>query len=198
MIPRWRLLAMLAAVLVTAGCGPKRVHIRPELARIDRVAVVNLDEVRKGEPVPEGEYFTNEFVSVGFLVLERGRLQDVIRAAFTKSGYLDEHTVAEWGKGLGIKGVVLHQMRVEERPVRDDRFRREYAVSGWIRIVDAEQGIIVMTYNAETVVSQTGKDQAARQYAQQVVEDIKAALREQRIVPLTAPEHRGPPIAGGG
>jgi hypothetical protein len=197
MIPRGCFWAVIA-VSLTAGCGEKRVHIRPELARIDRVAVVNLDEVRKGDPVPEGEYFTNEFVSVGFLVLERGRLQDVIRAAFTKSGYLDEHSVAEWGKGLGIKGVVLHQMRVEDRPSRDDRFRREYSVTGWIRIVDAEQGIIVLTYNADTAVSSGSRDQAARQYARQVVDDIKRALKERGIFPMAAPERHGPPSAGGG
>ncbi len=90
-----------AVMLAAAGCGESRVHVLPEIQRIHRVAVVNMADAG-GKALPESEFFTNEFVSVGFSVVERGHLQDVIKEAFTQTGYLDERSVAQWGRGLGI------------------------------------------------------------------------------------------------
>jgi len=185
------LLITAGIIPLAAGCGGGRVHIRPELAQIDRVAVINLAEVKKDQPLMEGEYFTNEFVSVGFMVVERGHLQDVLREAFTQSGYLDERTVAQEGRGLGIKGVVLHQMKTSTVAVENGRPR--YEVSGWVRIVEAEQGVIVLSYNPEPIFSMRSPDDAARQYAQRAVDDIKTAMREQRINPAPIPANVVPP-----
>ena len=96
---------LLIIFTVLPGCAAKRVHILPGVQDIHRVAVVNLSEGTR--PSSESEFFTNEFVSVGFAVVERGHLQEVIKEAFTQSGFLDERKVAEWGRGLGVQGVVL-------------------------------------------------------------------------------------------
>lgn len=165
------------------GCGPqKRVHIMPEVAQISRVAVINLAD-RDGKPTPESEFFTNEFVSIGFSVVERGHLQEVIKEAFTTAGYLDERSVAEWGKGLGIEAVVLHQI-LENAATNQDQ--EDFNISGWIRVVDVETGRIVMTYNTEVRTSSDNRTSAAKVYAEQVVDDIVAALKQKGIQPATA------------
>lgn len=163
-------------VVFIAGCGGQRVHITDDINRINRVAVINLADAA-GKATPESELFTNEFVSLGFSVVERGHLQDVIKEAFTESGYLDERSVAQWGRGLGIEAVVLHQI-LSNRTGRDDPDR--YDISGWVRMVDVETGKILMTYNTEVVTSTNSSQKAAKRYAERVVDDLSRALEQKR------------------
>jgi hypothetical protein len=149
----------------------------PEIASINRIAVVNLAD-REGKATPESEFFTNEFVSVGFSVVERGHLQEVIKEAFTSAGYLDERSVAQWGKGLGIEAVVLHQLLTNNLLERDSDV---YEASGWVRIVDVETGKILLTYNTDVRFAAGSRTRAARLYAERVVDDIVAALKQKRI-----------------
>ncbi len=176
---RFHLAAVVVPILV--GCGPiKRVHIMPEVAGIDRVAVVNLAD-RGGKPRAESEFFTNEFVSLGFSVVERGHLQEVIKEAFTSTGYLDERSVAQWGRGLGIEAVVLHQML---DTVSADEEGKDFDVSGWVRMVDVETGKIILTYNIQMdIPAQGSTNRAAKLYAESVVEDMRRALESKGIVP---------------
>ncbi len=168
--------------LAVAGCGEKRVHVLPEIEQINRVAVVNL-AAHGGKGPAEAEFFTNEFVSVGFSVVERGHLQDVIKEAFTATGYLDERSVAQWGRGLGIEGVVLHQI-VGSAPVKDDG---AFDMTGWVRVVHVETGKIVLTYNIDMRASAGGNaSRAAKMYAERVVDDIREALKQKKIRPGTA------------
>ncbi len=165
------------------GCAPKRVHIMPEVAAINRVAVINLAD-RTGKPSAESEFFTNEFVSLGFSVLERGHLREILDEAFTEHGYLDEQTIAQRGRGLGIEGVVLHQI-LNNAPVGPED--ESYEVSGWVRIVDVETGKIVMTYNVEfRAPGSSTKTRAAKLYAERVVDDIRMELQRNKIVPGSA------------
>ncbi|MBN1346908.1 MAG: hypothetical protein JXQ73_29735 [Phycisphaerae bacterium] len=176
----WRVLVVVGVFPLLVGCAPKRVHITPEVAAISRVAVVNLAD-RAGKARPESEFFTNEFVSVGFSVLERGHLQELLDAAFTSTGYVDERTIATKGKGLGIDGVVLHQI-VDNNPT--DKENDNYDVNGWVRIVNVETGKIVLTYNTEVRASSAGNvTRAAKLYAERVVDDIKQALEQKGIRP---------------
>lgn len=163
-------------VVFIAGCGGQRVHITDDINRINRVAVINLADAA-GKATPESELFTNEFVSLGFSVVERGHLQDVIKEAFTESGYLDERSVAQWGRGLGIEAVVLHQI-LSNRAGREDPDR--YDISGWVRMVDVETGKILMTYNTEVVTSTNSSQKAAKRYAERVVDDLARALEQRR------------------
>lgn len=173
------------SIPVLLGCAPKRVHIMPEVAQINRVAVINLAD-RTGKPSPESEFFTNEFISLGFSVVERGHLQEVIKEAFTSTGYLDERSVAQWGLGLGIEAVVLHQI---VNSLALDEEGDDYEVSGWVRMVDVETGKIIMTYNAEVRAGGTkSSSRAARLYAQQVVDDIRMAMQQQKIQPSATPK----------
>lgn len=158
------------------GCGGQRVHITDDINRINRVAVINLADAA-GKASPESELFTNEFVSLGFSVVERGHLQDVIKEAFTESGYLDERSVAQWGRGLGIEAVVLHQI-LSNKTSRDDPDR--YDINGWVRMVDVETGKILLTYNTEVVTSTNSSQKAAKRYAESVVDDLSRALQQQR------------------
>ncbi len=178
-------LMVFGSIPVWMGCAPKRVHIMPEVAQINRVAVVNLAD-RTGKPSPESEFFTNEFVSLGFSVVERGHLQEVIKEAFTSTGYLDERSVAQWGRGLGIEAVVLHQI---VNSLALDEEGDDYEVSGWVRMVDVETGKIIMTYNAEVRAGGTkSASRAARLYAQQVVDDIRLAMQQQKVQPSAVPK----------
>jgi len=172
------------SIPVLLGCAQKRVHIMPEVAQINRVAVINLAD-RTGKPSPESEFFTNEFISLGFSVVERGHLQEVIKEAFTSTGYLDERSVAQWGLGLGIEAVVLHQI---VNSLALDEEGDDYEVSGWVRMVDVETGKIIMTYNAEVRAGGTkSSSRAARLYAQQVVDDIRMAMEQQNVQPSATP-----------
>lgn len=177
---RIKLLGSAALLMFAVGCGSSRVHILPELQQIHRVAVINLAD-RNGTASPDSEFFTNEFVSVGFSVVERGHLQEVIKEAFTSTGYLDERSVAEWGKGLGIEGVVLNQV-LDNAPSKTDPDQNE--VIGWVRIVNVETGQIVLTYNVEVRVD-AGRNptRASKVYAERVVDAIKAALKNRKITP---------------
>lgn len=165
----------LGAVL-SVGCGGQRVHITDDVNQISRVAVINLADAA-GKATPESEFFTNEFVSLGFSVVERGHLQDVIKEAFTESGYLDERTVANYGRGHGIEAVVLHQI-LTNKTSRADPDR--YDISGWVRMVDVETGKILLTYNTEVVTSTDSPAKAAKRYAECVVDDIARALEQRR------------------
>jgi len=177
----WRRIPMvLGSIPLLFGCAPKRVHILPEVAGISRVAVFDPNNLA-GAPTPESEIFTNEFVSLGFSVLERGHLKEVLAQAFTDHGYLDEATIAKFGRGLGIEAIVLHRLN----PMKSlDQDNDRYEVSGWIRMVDVETGKIIMTYNVEVNVAGSGSQhRAARIYAEQVVDDIRMALKQQGIIP---------------
>ena len=110
-------------------------------------------------------------------MVERGHLQDVIKEAFTESGYLDERSVAQWGRGLGIEAVVLHQI-LTNKAGRDDPDR--YDIHGWVRIVDVETGKILLPYNTEVVTSTNTPAKAAKRYAERVVDDIGRALEQRR------------------
>lgn len=165
--------------ILCIGCGGSRVHITEDVGRINRVAVINLADAA-GQPSPESEFFTNEFVSIGFSVVERGHLQNVIKEAFTTSGYLDERSVAQWGRGLGIEAVVLHQM-LSNQPSPGDHDR--YDVNGWVRMVDVETGKIVLTYNTEVSTAADTSVKAAKRYSEQVIDDIIRTLRERKMVP---------------
>jgi len=181
---RFVILSGMAAAI--AGCGDSRVHITADVHRIKRVAIINLADAQ-GRPSPESEFFTNEFVSLGFSVVERGHLQDVIKEAFTSSGYLDERSVAKWGRGLGIEAVVLHQI-LANIATGDDRDRHD--VSGWVRMVDVETGMILLTYNTQVEAGTTSRSKAAKEYAERVVDDIARAMRANRIEPGSLPAPR--------
>ncbi len=178
-----RLFACAVLVTMAAGCGSSRVHILPDVQHIHRVAVINLAD-KAGKPSPESEFFTNEFVSVGFSVVERGHLQDVIKEAFTSTGYVDERSVAQWGRGLGIDGVVLHQIMSNNVASKD---ADQSEVMGWVRIVDVESGQIVLTYNIEVRAPAGGNSaRAAKFYSEQIVDDLKAAMKQQKLNPTGA------------
>ena len=185
-----RFVTLAGMVAVISGCGGSRVHITPDLKRIKRVAIINLADAQ-GRPSPESEFFTNEFVSLGFSVVERGHLQDVIKEAFTSSGYLDERSVAKWGRGLGIEAVVLHQILANIATGED---RDRYDVSGWVRMVDVETGMILLTYNTQVEAGTTSRSKAAKEYAEKVVDTIGRALREQGISPGSLPARPAPTI----
>jgi len=177
------LAAGIGLAVWAAGCGESRVHVLPDVQQIHRVAVVNLTD-RSGKPTPESEFFTNEFVSVGFSVVERGHLQDIIKEAFTETGYLDERSVAQWGRGLGIDGVVLHQL-LSNTPANSDGDVHD--VAGWVRLVDVETGQILLTYNFETQASSRGNPtRAAKQYAERIVDDLRRAMQKMKIQPTPA------------
>lgn len=178
----WLLLALIPAAF-SAGCGESRVHILPGLEQVHRVAIINLPD-RTGKVSPDSEFFTNEFVSVGFSVVERGHLQDVIKEAFTSTGYLDERSVAQWGKGLGIEGVVLHQIMSNSQSAKEPN---NQDIMGWVRIVNVETGQILLTYNMEMKVPADGNaSRGAKIYSEKVVDDLKAALARRKIQPGAA------------
>ncbi len=179
---------IITAVLGAAafGCGGPRVHITDDVATINRVAVINLAD-SAGRATPEAEFFTNEFVSLGFSVVERGHLQDVIKEAFTTSGYLDERSVAQWGRGLGIEAVVLHQILSNKtRPGERDR----YDINGWVRMVDVETGKMLLTYNTEVEATTDNSSKAAKRYAERVVDDIARAMQQRRVAPASKAARR--------
>ena len=166
---------ILIFAFASGGCASQRVHILPEIAGISRIAVINLAD-SEGKISPESEFFTNEFVSVGFSVVERGHLQEVIKEAFTSTGYLDDRSVAQWGRGLGIEAVVLHRLLTNRLLMRSSD---EYIANGWVRIVEVETGRILLTYNPEVRVSASSRARAAKMYAERVVDDIRSALKQQ-------------------
>jgi len=59
-----------------AGCGPQRITLVDKLQTVRRVAIV---DVSQDVGLDAGEPFTNEFISLGYEVLERSNLDQIIR-----------------------------------------------------------------------------------------------------------------------
>jgi hypothetical protein len=182
-----------AALLVAcplAGCGDKRITLVDRLRTVNRVAIIDLSE--NTDPAA-GEFFTNEFISLGYEVVERSNLDRIIKEGFAKNEYLDPETLAEWGRGKAVQAVVLFKLVSVEQPAADEE-RSSRQLSGWVRAVDVETSMILLTYNAtlEVPVS-SGKGprafEAYQRYAEMVCDDIAAAMKRRGI----RPAERGAP-----
>jgi hypothetical protein len=161
------------------------VHVTQGWQGVQRVAVVDVSTTREGNEAVE--YFTNEFVSLGYEVVERSNLGEILKEGFSKSDYLDQETLAEWGRGKAVQAIVLFKLAgVVPAGAADSPL---IEVSGWVRVVDVESGVILMGYNATRDLAVGGgrgsrRFEAVQRYTERVVDDIREAMRRHEIKPL--------------
>lgn len=177
-----------------ACAGKKRITLVDGLRNVSRVAIVDISQ---GVGLEAGEFFTNEFIGLGYEVVERSNLDRIIQEGFSKNDYLDSQTLAEWGRGKAVQAVVLFKLVSVEAPAPDEE-RSSVQISGWVRAVDVETGTILMTYNATLDVpvrSEFGARafQAYQRYAEMVCNDLSQEMRLQGITPA-APREPAPPV----
>ncbi|MBN2406109.1 MAG: hypothetical protein JXJ19_00270 [Elusimicrobia bacterium] len=102
-------------VLILYGCGPK-VAVRPgyDFKSINRIGVMKFDSSQvdlftsfdPGTAV--ADEFVFQFLSRGVRVVERSRLEDILREQkLWKSGYIDPETIKQAGKILGVDAIIL-------------------------------------------------------------------------------------------
>lgn len=183
-------LAGATAMLLTGGCGaPGNVKVLDQLHGIQRVAIVDVSAAGQEEGV---EYFTNEFVSIGYEVVERANLSQILQEGFSKSDYLDQETLAAWGRGKAVRAIVLFKLVGVQAPRDPDRMS-PLEVSGWVRIVDVETGIIMLAYNATYDIAVSGRRvsrefEALQKYAERVVDEIRRTLIARKLAPGAGPQ----------
>jgi hypothetical protein len=187
--------ALLLGTCLASGCADKRITLVDKLQTVKRVAIIDISENTRPEA---GEFFTNEFLSVGFEVVERSNLDRIIKEGFAKNEYLDPQTLAEWGRGKAVQAIVLWKLVSVEDPLpgRDEATRQ---FSGWVRAVDVETSMILMTYNATLEVpvpsyKSAQSFEAYQRYAEMVCDDIARAMKRKRIRPAK-PDESAPPVA---
>lgn len=186
------LLLLLACAF---ACGEKkRITMVDKLRNVSRVAIVDISQ---GVGLEAGEFFTNEFIGLGYEVAERSNLDRIIKEGFSKNDYLDPQTLAEWGRGKAVQAVVLFKLVSVESPAPDEE-RSSVQISGWVRAVDVESGTILMTYNATLDVPvrsefRSRAFEAYQRYAEMVCDDLSRAMKAHGIAPA-APRQPAPPV----
>ncbi|MFC2061591.1 CsgG/HfaB family protein [Elusimicrobiota bacterium] len=146
------ILFLAIAAVTFCGCGPK-VAFRPDynFNKIERIGVLKFDSsqirtfdnyIDPGNAV--ADEFVFQFLSRGIRVVERSRLESIIREHnLWKSGNIDPATIREMGKILGVDALIIGTVTkyVPDKKnrvyIKDDKGKLQEEIF----LVDAEIGI---------------------------------------------------------